>query len=111
MPQTPFTNLPQYRDKERHHDIYLGMGYSDITTVRIRVPEKHAGSKPTPNHAASRSRSALLAESRSREGADNHRTAHTHTRRNLSPRNVRPIPRFIVDVPKAFNANIVLKKQ
>ncbi len=111
VPQTPFTNLPQYRDKERHHDIYLGMGYSDITTVRIRVPENmqvEAHPKPCSVTEPFGSYSLKVEVEKGLITIEQRTRIHAGT----YPRGMFGQYRdFVTGRAKAFNANIVLKKQ
>ena len=111
VPQTPFTNLPQYRDKERHHDIYLGMGYSDTTTVRIRVPENmqvEAHPKPCSVTEPFGSYSLKVEVEKGLITIEQRTRIHAGT----YPRGMFGQYRdFVTGRAKAFNANIVLKKQ
>ena len=111
VPQTPFTNLSPYRDKERHYDIYVGMGYSDITTVRIQIPENmqvEACPRPCCVTEPFGSYSLKIDVGQGLITIEQRTCMHAGT----YPRKMFGQYRdFITGRAKAFNANIVLKKQ
>lgn len=111
LPQTPFTNLSQYRDKERQHDIYIGMGYSDVTTVKIRIPgqmQVEACPKPCSVTEPFGSYSLKIGVEKDLIILEQRTCMHAGT----YPRSMfEQYRNFITGRAKAFGANIVLKKQ
>lgn len=111
LAQTPFHDASQYRDKERLYDIYRAVGYEDITTVEIRLPANmHVETQPRPCSITTPFGTySLRMEVQDGVITLEQRTcmhAGTYSRDLFEE-----YREFISGRAKAFNANIVLKKQ
>lgn len=111
LAQTPFSKHSQYRDKERNYDIYRAAGYEEVTVAKIRIPATmEVESQPRPCSVTAPFGSyslridiegdTITVEQRTRIHAGTYSRDLFESYRD-----------FISGRAKAFNANIVLKKQ
>lgn len=111
VPQTPFSNRWQYRDKERLYAIHHATGYSDVTRVKIRIPENmqvEALPRPCSVNEPFGSYSLTVTVGEGLITIEQRTAMHAGT----YPRTMfEQYRNFMTGRAKAFNANIVLKKQ
>lgn len=108
---TPFSKIRDYRDKERLHAIYRAVGYDDVTVVEIRLPaHMQVEAHPRPCSVTTPFGSYSLRM----DVGDGRIVVEQRTRMHAGtyPRELIEVYRaFVSGRAKAFNAQIVLKKQ
>lgn len=111
LPLTPFARISEYRDKERLHDICREVGYDDLTVVEIRLPagmQVEAHPRPCSVVTPFGSYSLRMEFGEGRIVIEQRTRMHAGT----YPREQFELYRsFISGRARAFNAQVVLKKQ